>query len=330
MSSVAIPLLCVFCFVLVLLCFGVFCLFVCCFGCFGLFLMGLLFGLCIGPFPALLRLSTCRRPCMIIYNSSFCCGWTCVTTWRKPWRRWTEKAYSQRCKHIIRWIERTGVTANRWWISCVSGSRSTPKALEYCSRMMMIGKELLSGFWECPESLRCWTSLLTLGPFHLWFHTCLTTLVATRHCRCWQLKCYLVSGHACTACSMWSRGEPWFPHGAVLLYSHLGMAMSVMFVFSVLPLLYLPYQYKRWYKDITLTHCRCYTTGLPATFPLLGLFCAVCFGLFCLCVFSLVWFCFSVFVLWRNCDGILDMYRSTTSLLLRPLNKQTAIFASIN
>ena len=40
-------------------------------------------------------------------------------------------------------------------------------------------------------------------------------------------------------------GEPWFPHSAVLLYSHLGMAMSVMFVFSVLPLLYLPYQYKR-------------------------------------------------------------------------------------
>ena len=31
-------------------------------------------------------------------------------------------------------------------------------------------------------------------------------------------------------------GEPWFPHSAVLLYSHLGMAMSVMFVFSVLPL----------------------------------------------------------------------------------------------
>ena len=60
---------------------------------FGLFLclMGLLTGLCIGPLPALLRLSTDRRPCMIIYNSSFCCGWTCVTTWRKPWRRWTEK-----------------------------------------------------------------------------------------------------------------------------------------------------------------------------------------------------------------------------------------------
>ena len=73
----------------VLLWFRVFCLFVCLFC--GLFLMGPLTGLCIGPLPVLLRLSTCRRPCMIIYNSSFCCGWTCVTTWRKPWRRWTEK-----------------------------------------------------------------------------------------------------------------------------------------------------------------------------------------------------------------------------------------------
>ena len=49
---------------------------------------------------------------------------------------------------------------------------------------------------------------------------------------------YLVSGHACTACSYDLSapgcGEPWFPHRAVLLYSHLGMAMSVMFVFLVL------------------------------------------------------------------------------------------------
>ena len=75
-------------------------------------------------------------------------------------------------------------------------------------------------------------------------------------------------------------GEPWFPHSAVLLYSHLGMAIFVMFVFSVLPLLLLPYQYQR-YKDITLTHYRGHITGLPATFPLLGLFCVVCFGLFC-------------------------------------------------
>ena len=35
--------------------------------------MGLLTGLCIGPLPALLRLLTDRRPCIIIYNSLFCC-----------------------------------------------------------------------------------------------------------------------------------------------------------------------------------------------------------------------------------------------------------------
>ena len=29
-------------------------------------------GLCIGPLPALLRLST--KSCMLIFNSSFCCG----------------------------------------------------------------------------------------------------------------------------------------------------------------------------------------------------------------------------------------------------------------
>ena len=68
---VAIPLLCFL--VLVLLWFRVSCLFVC-LVCCGLFLMGPLTGLCIGPLPVLLRLSTCRRPCMIIYNSSFCCG----------------------------------------------------------------------------------------------------------------------------------------------------------------------------------------------------------------------------------------------------------------
>ena len=50
------------------------CLFVCLPFWFVLCLMGLLTGLCIGPLPALLRLSTDRRPCMIIYNSSFCCG----------------------------------------------------------------------------------------------------------------------------------------------------------------------------------------------------------------------------------------------------------------
>ena len=46
-------------------------LFVCLPFWFVLCLMGLLTGLCIGPLPALLRLSTDRRPCMIIYNHFF-------------------------------------------------------------------------------------------------------------------------------------------------------------------------------------------------------------------------------------------------------------------
>ena len=69
----------------VLLWFCVFCLFLLRF-----VFMGPLAGLCIGPLPVLFRLSKCRRPC-ISHNWSSCCGWTCVTTWQKPWRRWKEK-----------------------------------------------------------------------------------------------------------------------------------------------------------------------------------------------------------------------------------------------
>ena len=69
---------------LVWFCCGFVC-FVCLFAfvCLCFILMGPLTGLCTGPLTALLRLSTCRRPC-IIHNSSFCCSSTCVTTWRKP------------------------------------------------------------------------------------------------------------------------------------------------------------------------------------------------------------------------------------------------------
>ena len=60
-------------FCLVWFCCGFVC-FVCLFAfcLFVFYLMGPLTGLCIGPLPALLRLSKCRRPC-IIHNSSFCC-----------------------------------------------------------------------------------------------------------------------------------------------------------------------------------------------------------------------------------------------------------------
>ena len=39
----------------------------------------------------------------------------------------------------------------------------------------------------CPEclSLACSTPFLTLDPFHLRFHCCLTTSIASRHCRCY-------------------------------------------------------------------------------------------------------------------------------------------------
>ena len=56
---------------------------------FFVFLLGQLAGLRTGPLPVLLWLSTTALHDN--YNSSFCCDWTCVTTWRKPWRRWTEK-----------------------------------------------------------------------------------------------------------------------------------------------------------------------------------------------------------------------------------------------
>ena len=87
-----IPVLCV-CFGLVVVVFFV-CLLV--FGCFwfGFCLFGFLLGLLPG-----LRTSTTSTfvafdeltALHVNYNSSVCRDWMCVTTWRKPWRRWTEK-----------------------------------------------------------------------------------------------------------------------------------------------------------------------------------------------------------------------------------------------
>ena len=60
---------------------------------------------------------------------------------------------------------------------------------------------------------------------------------------------------------------------------------------------------------------------------------SVCFVLCVLACFACVFFLWFGFVFrFLVCDGIVTAldYRSTTSLLLRPLNKQTAIFASIN
>ena len=45
-------------------------------------------------------------------------------------------------------------------------------------------------------------------------------------------------------------GDPWFPHSAVLLHSHAGMAMWT-WCLCVLSLFGLPYQYLSWYNAIT-------------------------------------------------------------------------------
>ena len=85
-------------------------------------------------------------------------------------------------------------------------------------------------------------------------------------------------------------GEPWFPHSAVLLYSHLGMAMSVMFVFSVLPLFTCHTNTCDDTMISPLTQLLTLHNWSAGHFPLLGLFlcCVFCFGL--LCVFFLVVF----------------------------------------
>ena len=123
-------------------------------------------------------------------------------------------------------------------------------------------------------------------------------------------------------------GEPWFPHSAVLLYSHLGMAMSVMFVFSVLPLFTCHTNTSDDTMISPLTQLPTLHNWSAGHFPLLGLFLCCVFGLFC---FACFFGCVSRFLV---CDGIVTaywtMYRSSTSSLLWPLNQQTAIFASIN
>ena len=80
-------------------------------------------------------------------------------------------------------------------------------------------------------------------------------------------------------------GEPWFPHSAVLLYSHMGMAIFVMFVFSVLFFAFTAIPIPAMIQGYHAFSFRGHITGLPATFPLLGLVCVVCFCLCCLCVF---------------------------------------------
>ena len=93
-------------------------------------------------------------------------------------------------------------------------------------------------------------------------------------------------------------GEPWFPHSAVLLYSHMGMAIFVMFVFSVLFFCFYCHTNT---SDDTRISCffiprsHNWSAGhfSPAGFGLCGVFLFVLL----VCFFCLVLFCFSVFAL---------------------------------
>ena len=157
--------------------------------------------------------------------------------------------------------------------------------------MMMIGKELLSGFWVCPECLS-WFAItshlrsvslsVSLSFHHFSCHTALSLLTT---------KWYIVS---CLA--LWSL----VPHSAVLLYSQplYGDVGDVAFlVLFCLP----PYSIRRWFNVITPLSAfwRCWT-GQPFTF---SLWCAF---FVCLLVVLCVWFVFVLFavslLLW-DCDG---------------------------
>ena len=92
-------------------------------------------------------------------------------------------------------------------------------------------------------------------------------------------------------------GEPWFPHSAVLLYSHLGMAMFVMFVCfgSAFAFTAIPIPAIQGYHAYSLPRSHNWSAGhfSPSRFVL----CCVFWFVLLVCFCSLVLFCFSVFVL---------------------------------
>ena len=67
-----------------------------------------------------------------------------------------------RCKHIIWGIERTDVTANRWWISCLPRSWPTPRTLVYWGRWWAScipqRRPILKHLYELPTKYDDWKS----------------------------------------------------------------------------------------------------------------------------------------------------------------------------
>ena len=183
---------------------------------------------------------------------------------------------ASRGKHIIRWIECSGVTANRWWTSRPPPSRPAPRTLVRCEARKIIhfARRSSSKHWctphvvwwlekhywadsECARSLGLARSTpsLTLDPSHCRFHCCLTTSSCYTALLLLASKCFMiVNCYALMACSMWSRGS-WLGRipsfRIVMCCTHLTVWQCD---FCVRFCLFLPYQYLSWYNAITSPH----------------------------------------------------------------------------
>ena len=165
----------------------------------------------------------------------------------------------------------------------------------------MIGKALLSGLWARPVG--CWCPFISShisSCFTVRFTFLFTALVATRLCRCLLRSDYMwvVMPWRLAPCDLGDPGwgDPWFPHGALLLRSPWGMALW----FCCSSLCFCCHTMSRWYNVITRALISPWTGTCHASVWLF------CFGLLC---FALVWwvcFWFLVFGLWWLRDGLLD------------------------
>ena len=157
-------------------------------------------------------------------------------------------------------------------------------------------------------------------PFHLSFHRSRCDTALSLFASKWlYVSCYALTAAPCDLGDPgW--GDPWFPHGALLLCSPWGMALW----FCCSSLCFCCHTMSRWYNVITLALISPWTGTCHASVRLF------CFGFLC---FVFVWWVCFWFLSLVCCDFVTaywTMRRSYTSSLLRPLNSQTAMYALIN
>ena len=198
---------------------------------------------------------------------------------------------------------------------CAHQTRTFRVELRKLSKSMMVEKALLSGLWARPVG--CWCPFIIShisSCFTVRFTFLFTALVATRLCRCLLRSDYMwaVMPWRLAPCDLGDPGwgDPWFPHGALLLRSPWGMALW----FCCSSLCFCCHTMSRWYNAITLALISPWTGTCHASVWLF------CFGLLC---FALVWWV--CFWFWFSaCGDFVTAYwtmrRSYTSSLLRPLN----------